>query len=58
LGVLMYFGMLESKDDGAISSVLGWSEWPFYIPGIMSLILWTLVLIYQIFVNKGEKLND
>ncbi len=58
LGVLMYLGLLESKDDEAISSILGWAEWPFYIPGIISLFLWTLVLIYQIFVNKGEKLND
>lgn len=57
LGVLMVFGMLESRDDGALSSILGWSEWPFYIPGIISLVMWTIVLIYQIFVTKGRKLN-
>lgn len=58
LCILMYFGMLESRDDGALSSILGWTEWPFYIPGIISLILWSAVLVYQIFINKGEALND
>lgn len=57
LGILMYLGMLESKEDGALSSILGWLEWPFYIPGIISLFLWSLVLIFQIFVHKGEKLD-
>ncbi len=48
LTVYMYRGMLESKEDGALSSVLGWIEWPFYIPGIISLVLWVLVLTYQV----------
>jgi len=58
LGVLMFLGMLESRSDGALSSILGWVQWPFYIPGIISLALWTLVLVFQIFIYKGEKLND
>ena len=58
LGLLMFLGLLESRDDGALSSILGWIEWPFYIPGVLSLILWALVLAFQIFINKGEKLND
>ncbi len=57
LGVLMFYGMLESKEDGALSPILGWTEWPFYIPGVISLFLWTIVLAYQLFINKGEKLN-
>jgi len=57
LGILMFLGMLESREDGALSSILGWIQWPFYIPGIISLFLWSLVLMYQIFINKGEKLN-
>jgi len=57
LGVLMFLGMLESREDGALSSILGWIEWPFYIPGVISLILWSLVLIFQIFVHKGGKLD-
>lgn len=48
----MYHGMLESRADNALSAVLGWSEWPFYIPGILSLVLWGVVLIYQIIFNK------
>ena len=58
LCILMFLGMLESKNDGALSSILGWIQWPFYIPGILSLALWSLVLAYQIFINKGAKLND
>ncbi len=52
LGVYMYEGMLESREDEAVSSVLGWIEWPFYIPGIISLFLWAIVLIYQVVFKK------
>lgn len=57
LGVLMYLGMIESQDDGALSAILGWAEWPFYIPGIISLGLWALVLCFQIFIHKGGELD-
>lgn len=57
LGVLMFLGMLESFDDGSVSSTLGWFEWPFYIPGIISLLLWSFVLMFQIFLHKGGKLD-
>lgn len=57
LGILMFLGMLESRNDNELTGVLEWVEWPFYFPGIISLFLWTIVLIYQIFVNKGEKLK-
>ena len=46
LAYWMVVGMQETKDDGALSRVLGWEEWPFYIPGIISLILWALSLIH------------
>ena len=52
LAIMMFFGMLESKADGALSSILGWAEWPFYIPGIVSLIMWTVVLLYQLSTGK------
>ncbi len=52
LGIYMYEGMLESREDEAVSSVLGWIEWPFYIPGIISLFLWAIVLIYQVVFKK------
>ncbi len=45
----MVIGMLESRSDAVIVGVLGWSEWPFYIPGILSLILWALVALAQFF---------
>ena len=57
LGILMYMGMIESMEDGSVSTTLGWHEWPFYIPGIISLFLWTLVLVFQIFLHKGGKLD-
>ena len=49
----MFFGLVESRSDGVISSVLGWSEWFFYIPGMLSLSLWCSVLVGQfIFLYK------
>ena len=35
--------------DGALSRVLGWPEWPFYLPGIASLLLWASVAALQAF---------
>lgn len=49
LAYWMRLGMIETQQDGALSRVLGWEEWPFYLPGIASLILWALVAIVQIF---------
>lgn len=40
LGVMMIEGCLESRRDGIVSSVLALPEWPFYIPGIVSVFLW------------------
>ena len=39
----MVIGMLESRTDQAVSRVLEWPEWPFYLPGLVSLALWALV---------------
>ena len=49
LAYWMWFGMLESRADGQLSRVLGWPEWPFYAPGIFSLLLWALVAAAQLF---------
>lgn len=58
LAIMMFLGMMESYEDGALSRILGWSEWPFYICGILSLILWAFILFYQIVIeDKGHK-ND
>ncbi len=43
----MILGMLETYADNALSPVLGWSEWPFYVPGIVSLFLWALTAGFQ-----------
>ncbi len=45
LAYWMWFGMLETRADGAVSRVLGWAEWPFYLPGLVSLVLWALAAI-------------
>jgi TRAP-type C4-dicarboxylate transport system permease small subunit len=39
----MVIGMLETRADHAVSRVLGWPQWPFYLPGLVSLALWALV---------------
>lgn len=44
----MTLGMLEALDDRALSRVLGWPVWPFYLPGIASLILWAAVALSQV----------
>lgn len=43
LAVAMGFGLVEVMQDNALSRVLGWPEWPFYVPGLLSLGLWSLV---------------
>jgi TRAP-type C4-dicarboxylate transport system permease small subunit len=43
----MSIGMVETRDDHAVSRVLGWPEWPFYLPGLVSLALWALVAASQ-----------
>jgi TRAP-type C4-dicarboxylate transport system permease small subunit len=43
LAYWMLLGMLESRGDGALAPVLGWPLWPFYLPGMFSLVLWTFV---------------
>lgn len=49
LAYWMVEGLLEARSDGAVTSVLGWSTWPFYIPGILSMVLWAAVAAAQIF---------
>lgn len=41
-------GLLETRDDGTLSGVLGWPVWPFYITGIISLVLWAVVSLSQL----------
>lgn len=54
LAYWMIFGMLETRADNALSRVLGWPEWPFYLPGILSLALWAAIALLQL----GEERAD
>ncbi|MEM9028156.1 MAG: TRAP transporter small permease [Pseudomonadota bacterium] len=47
LAYWMTIGLFETQSDNVLSPVLGWSIWPFYIPGIISLCLWALVAAIQ-----------
>lgn len=47
LGYWMILGMTETMNDNVLSPVLGWQQWPFYIPGIISLFLWAAVAAMQ-----------
>lgn len=49
LAYWMIEGLFETRDDGTLSPVLGWDEWPFYVTGIVSLILWAMVAFMQVF---------
>lgn len=43
LAVFMARGMAETRADNVVSPILGWPEWPFYLPGIAALGLWAMV---------------
>lgn len=47
LAYWMVFGMLETRSGRLVSAVLNWPEWPFYLPGLVSLVLWAIVAIDQ-----------
>lgn len=47
LAYWMTLGMAETRADHALSRVLGWPEWPFYLPGIASLVLWAAIAAAQ-----------
>lgn len=39
----MIWGTFETHADHVLSPVLGWPQWPFYLPGIVSLLLWAII---------------
>lgn len=49
----MVLGLFETRSDNVLSPVLGWPVWPFYLPGVVSLILWGAVAALQVF-EGGE----
>ncbi|MGF1529044.1 MAG: TRAP transporter small permease [Candidatus Competibacterales bacterium] len=48
LSYWLFQGMVESRDLGVVMGILGWPQWPFYWPGIVSLALWALVAGLQL----------
>ncbi|MDX1527149.1 MAG: TRAP transporter small permease subunit [Gammaproteobacteria bacterium] len=54
LAYWMALGMQETRADGALSRVLGWPEWPFYLPGIVSLLLWAAVAAHQAIAGEDD----
>lgn len=48
LAFWMAQGLLESRADGRIAGVLGWPEWPFFVPGLFSLLLWAAIAADQL----------
>ena len=54
LGWWMFLGMLRAKADALVTGVLGWADWPFYLPGIASLLLWAAVAAVQL----GEPVDE
>ena len=53
LGYWMTLGLVESRSDNVLTTVLAWPVWPFYAPGIVSLALWALVAAIQIGDGPG-----
>lgn len=44
----MWSGMLRARSDMLVTGVLGWPDWPFYLPGVASLVLWAVVAAMQL----------
>lgn len=54
LAYWMVYGLVEKKSDNALAGVIGWPEWPFYIPGIAAMILWGCVALAQTFGDTSD----
>ncbi|MBD1549364.1 TRAP transporter small permease [Roseibium aggregatum] len=54
LAYYMWQGMIETKGDNTMTAVLGWQEWPWYFPGVISMILWGLVALGQVLGGKSH----
>lgn len=52
LAYWMWVGMLETRDDKTVTSILGWLEWPWYFPGVVSMALWALISLSQAIGDK------
>jgi TRAP-type C4-dicarboxylate transport system permease small subunit len=48
LAFYLWLGMLRARADALVTGVLGWPDWPFYLPGFLSLLLWAAVAAIQL----------
>ncbi|NBN62619.1 TRAP transporter small permease subunit [Microvirga tunisiensis] len=48
LAYWMWVGLNETMADQTRTAILGWQEWPWYGPGVVSMILWALVCLLQL----------
>jgi len=48
----MWVGMLETRSDNTLTPILGWPEWPWYGPGIISMALWCAVALGQLLEGR------
>lgn len=53
----MIIGMFEKQADHVVVGVLNWVEWPFYIPGILSLLLWAAISLVQFFEHEPTEVS-
>lgn len=54
LAYWMGIGMDQVRSDQATAPVLGWALWPFYLPGVASLLLWALVAVCQAVERRSD----
>ena len=54
LAYRMGLGLIETRADGVVSRVLGWPEWPFFAPGVLSMLLWAAVAAIQLLDADGH----
>jgi len=54
LAYYMWQGMIETRGDNTMTAVLGWQEWPWYFPGVVSMVLWALVALGQFLGGKSH----
>lgn len=54
LGYWMAIGMAQVRADHASSPVIAWPIWPFYFPGIVSLLLWAAVAAMQAIERRAD----
>ncbi|MEM9735428.1 MAG: TRAP transporter small permease [Pseudomonadota bacterium] len=54
LAFWMAVGLAETRADNGLSPILGWPEWPFFVPGVLSLIFWAGIAAYQALETRAR----